>query len=137
EALLEALRRRGATMGLCTGNVEEGARLKLARGGLDGFFGWGEEAICGFAADGEARELIVEAALRRASRRLGRTVRPDAALVIGDTPRDVEAAHRVGVPVLAVATGRFSVEELRACGAERVLPTLEGRGVAGLVLGDA
>jgi phosphoglycolate phosphatase-like HAD superfamily hydrolase len=136
-ALLEALQRRGATMGLCTGNVEEGARVKLARGGLDGYFGWGEEAICGFAADGEAREHIVEAALRRAARRLGRPVRPDEALVIGDTPRDVEAARRAGVPVLAVASGRFSVEELRACGAERVLESLEGEGVAELVLGEA
>ena len=136
-ALLGTLSRRGATMGLCTGNVEEGARVKLARGGLDGYFGWGEEAICGFAADGEARERIVEAALRRAARRLGRPVRPDEALVIGDTPRDVEAARRTGVPVLAVATGRFSVEELRACGADRVLPSLEGAGVAGLVLGEA
>jgi phosphoglycolate phosphatase-like HAD superfamily hydrolase len=136
-ALLGALRRRGATMGLCTGNVEEGARVKLARGGLDGYFGWGEEAICGFAADGEAREHIVEAALRRAARRLGRPVRPDEALVIGDTPRDVEAARRAGVPALAVASGRFSVEELRACGAERVLESLEGEGVAELVLGEA
>ena len=136
-ALLSALSSRGATMGLCTGNVEEGARLKLARGGLDGFFGWGEEAVCGFAADGEARERIVAAALRRASRRLGRSVRPDEALVIGDTPRDVEAAHRIGVPVLAVATGRFSAEELRASGADRVLPSLEGQGVADLVLGPA
>lgn len=136
-ALLGALAERGATMGLCTGNVEEGARLKLARGGLDGYFGWGEEAICGFAADGEARERIVEAALRRASRRLGRPVRPGEALVIGDTPRDVEAAHRVGVPVLGVATGRFSAEELRDCGADRVLPSLEGEGVPDVVLGLA
>jgi len=136
-ALLAVLRRRGALMGLCTGNVEEGARVKLARGGLDGYFGWGEEAICGFAADGEARERIVEAALRRAARRLGRPVRPDEALVIGDTPLDVEAARRTGVPVLAVATGRFSVEELRACGAEQVLPSLAGEGVAELVLGQA
>ncbi|HEU4385302.1 MAG TPA: HAD family hydrolase [Anaeromyxobacteraceae bacterium] len=133
-ALLSALASRGAAMGLCTGNVEEGARLKLARGGLDGFFGWGEEAICGFAADGEARERIVAAALRRASRRLGRPVRPEEALVVGDTPRDVEAAHRMGVPALAVATGRFSVEELRASGAEHVLPSLEGQLAADLVL---
>ncbi len=136
-ALLSDLSRQGATMGLCTGNVEEGARVKLARGGLDGYFGWGEESICGFAADGEARERIVAAALRRASRRLGRPVQPDEALIIGDTPRDVEAGHQVGVPVLAVATGRFSLEELRAAGADRVLESLEGPGVAELVLGRA
>lgn len=135
-ALLRALRNRGAVMALCTGNVEEGARVKLARGGLDGYFGWGEEAICGFAADGEAREHIVEAALRRAARRLGRPVRPGEALIIGDTPRDVEAAHRTGAAVLAVATGRFSVEELAACAPGRVLPDLAGEGVADLILGE-
>jgi phosphoglycolate phosphatase-like HAD superfamily hydrolase len=46
------------------------------------------------------------------------------ALVIGDTPRDVQAAHEVGVPVLAVATGRFSAEELRQAGADIVVDSL-------------
>ena len=133
-ALLGALRNRGAVMALCTGNVEEGARVKLSRGGLDGYFGWGEEAICGFAADGEARQHVVEAALRRAARRLGRPLHPGEALIIGDTPRDVEAARRAGVRVLAVATGRFSVEELTACRPDRVLPSLDGESVADLIL---
>ena len=133
--LLDGLRRRGAPMGLCTGNVAEGARIKLSRGGLDAFFEWGADAICGFAADGEARERIVEAALRRASARLGRPVAPAEALVIGDTPRDGEAARSAGVPVLAVATGRYGVEELAACGADRVVPSLEGPAVAALLAG--
>jgi len=133
--LLDGLRGRGAAMGLCTGNVAEGARIKLSRGGLDAFFEWGAGAICGFGADGEARERIVEAALRRASARLGRSVAPAEALVIGDTPRDVEAAHNAGVPVLAVATGRYGVEELAACGADRVVPSLEGPEVASLLAG--
>jgi phosphoglycolate phosphatase-like HAD superfamily hydrolase len=133
--LLDGLRRRGVAMGLCTGNVAEGARIKLRRGGLDTFFEWGPGAICGFADDGEARERIVEAALRRASARLGRPVTPAEALVIGDTPRDVEAARSAGVPVLAVATGRYGVEELAACGADRVVPSLEGAEVASLLAG--
>ncbi len=133
--LLEGLRRRRVAMGLCTGNVADGARIKLSRGGLEAFFEWGPEAICGFAADGEARERIVEAALRRASARLGRTVSPGEALVIGDTPRDVAAARAAGVPVLAVATGRYGVEELAACGADRVVPSLEGPAVAALLAG--
>jgi len=126
EEALSGLASEGALLGLCTGNVREGARLKLARGGLDRFFGFGEADLNGFAQDGEARERIVEAALRRASLQLGRRVEPDEALVIGDTPRDVAAARAVGVPVLAVATGRFSVEELRACGADWALPSLAG-----------
>lgn len=133
--LLEELRGRGAVLGLCTGNVAEGARIKLGHGGIDHYFGFGEGDVNGFAHDGEARERIVEAALRRASARLGRRVAPSEALVIGDTPRDVAAARAVGVPVLAVATGRFGAEALAACGADRVLPTLAEPGAADLLLG--
>jgi phosphoglycolate phosphatase-like HAD superfamily hydrolase len=125
-SLLGDLARGGATLGLCTGNVPEGARLKLARGGLDAFFEWGPRAIAGFAGDGEARERVLEAALRRGAEWLGHPLDPGDALVIGDTPRDVEAARAHGVPVLAVATGRFTVAELREAGADAVLPTLEG-----------
>ncbi len=126
EALLERLSAaRGAAYGLCTGNVVDGARHKLARGGLDRFFEWHPDAIGGFAHDGEARDRVVAAAVRRASARLGRAVAPQECLVVGDTPRDVEAAHMVGCPVLAVATGRYSAEALAAAGAERVVPTLE------------
>ncbi len=123
--LLGTLSRAGAPLGLCTGNVAEGALLKLRRGGLDVFFEWGPEAVSGFAGDGEARERIVEAALRRAARRLGPGFRPTDALVIGDTPRDVAAARAMGVPVLAVATGRFGPAELLQSGADLVLPSLE------------
>jgi phosphoglycolate phosphatase-like HAD superfamily hydrolase len=46
--------------------------------------------------------------------------------VIGDTPRDVAAAHAIGAEIVAVATGGFDVEALRATGAARVLADLEG-----------
>jgi len=123
--LLADLAGEGAVLGLCTGNVPEGARLKLRRGGLDAYFEWGPSAIAGFAPDGEARERVLRAALRRGAERLG-ALRPSDALVIGDTPRDVAAARAEGVPVLAVATGRFAAGELRDAGADAVLPTLEG-----------
>ncbi len=134
---LAALEAEGAVLGLCTGNVAAGARIKLGRGGLDRYFGFGEGDVNGFAHDGEAREHIVAAALRRASARLGRTVAPREALVIGDTPRDVEAAHAVGVPVLAVATGRFTAAELRACGADAVVESLAAPEVPALLRGAA
>jgi len=121
---LAALRDAGRPFGLCTGNVVAGARVKLAHAGLERFFEWDDGAIAGFAADGEAREDVVAAALRRAAARLGRPVAAGEALIVGDTPRDVSAAHLHGCPVLAVATGRYGVEELRATGAEWVVPTL-------------
>jgi phosphoglycolate phosphatase-like HAD superfamily hydrolase len=132
---LEVLRGRGALVALCTGNVAEGARLKLARGGLDAFFDWGAAAVCGFAADGEEREHVVRAALERASARRGRALEPREALVIGDTPRDVSAAHAVGIPVLGVATGRYGEAELRQAGADHVVPSLADAAARRVLLG--
>jgi phosphoglycolate phosphatase len=133
--LLDALRARSLPFGLCTGNLEGGARVKLARGGLDGHFEWGPHAIGGFAHDGEARERVVAAALTRASARLGRTIHAREALVVGDTPRDVAAARHVGCPVLAVATGRYAASELAACGADHVSPTLADAAALRILLG--
>ncbi len=134
--LLQALATRGTLTGLCTGNVLAGARIKLDHGGLTRFFGFGADDVFGFAEDAEAREGIVRAAVRRAGARLGRPLPPEEALVIGDTPRDIHAAHAAGCPALGVATGRFSVEELRAAGADVVVPTLESQCVRALLLGE-
>jgi len=135
EATLTRLRDAGRPFGLCTGNVAEGARVKLSHGRLDRFFEWGEGAIAGFAADGEAREDVVAAAVRRSASRLGRAVAPGEALIVGDTPRDVAAAHLHGCPVLAVATGHFSVDELRAAGAEWAVPSLDAPEAHAVLLG--
>lgn len=132
---LEALSARGALVALCTGNVEAGARIKLSRGGLVRYFEWGTSAVCGFAADGEARERVVLAALERASARLKRPVAPAEALVIGDTPRDVSAARHAGCPMLAVATGRYAESDLRDTGADHVVPTLQHPDALRILLG--
>jgi phosphoglycolate phosphatase-like HAD superfamily hydrolase len=124
-ALLEALTARGAAFGLCTGNVAAGARVKLRRGGLERWFDWGPRGMHGFAEDGEARPRVVAAALRRVADALGREVRPAEVLIVGDTPRDVWAAHEVGCPALCVATGNFDEAALRAAGADAVAATLE------------
>lgn len=137
EALLAALRSRGALYGLCTGNVPGAARLKLARGGLDVLFGFGENDPNGFATDGEARERVVAAALRRAATRLGRPLDPARALVIGDTPRDIWAARANGCSTLAVATGNFDLPALRAEKADLAVPNLELRHVGAFLLGEA
>jgi len=134
-AALDALRDREALLGLCTGNVARGALLKLGRGGLDGYFDFAPGGVFGFAADGEEREKLVHAALRRATARLGRAFAPREALVVGDTPRDVEAAHLAGCPALCVATGRYSEDELRASGADHVVPSLAHPGALRLLLG--
>jgi phosphoglycolate phosphatase-like HAD superfamily hydrolase len=137
EEALAGLRVAGRPFGLCTGNVVAGARVKLSHAGLEHFFEWGDAAIAGFAADGEARADVVAAALRRAAARLGRPVPASEALVVGDTPRDVSAAHLHGCPVLAVATGRFSVEELRAAGAEWTVATLAAPEARAVLMGSS
>jgi len=112
-ALVERLRpRNDVLLGLCTGNLERGAQLKLASAGL-----WGNFRFGGYGSDAEPRPDIVRAAWKRAQA-LGAT----SGLVIGDTPRDVLAAHEAGLPACGVATGRYTVQELLAHGAEMVLP---------------
>jgi phosphoglycolate phosphatase-like HAD superfamily hydrolase len=123
--LLSALTARGAAFGLCTGNVAAGARVKLRRGDLERWFDWSPRAMHGFAEDGEARPLVVAAAVRRVAAALAREVRPAEVLVVGDTPRDVWAAHEIGCPALCVATGNFDEAALREAGADWVAPTLE------------
>jgi phosphoglycolate phosphatase-like HAD superfamily hydrolase len=60
----------------------------------------------------------------------GHDLRASEVAVVGDTPRDVDAARAVGALSVAVATGAYSVEQLRATGADHVLATLE-RGFPG------
>ncbi len=123
--LLPALQARGVPYGLCTGNVVAGARVKLARAGLEDRFDWSPRGMHGFAEDGEARHRVVAAAVRRVGEGLGRAVAASEVLIVGDTPRDVEAGHAVGCPVLCVATGNFDAAALRQAGADAVVETLE------------
>jgi len=102
-----------ALLGLCTGNHVRGAELKLSSAGL-----WGCWKFGGYGSDAEARAEIVRTAFRRAQE-LGAT----DALVIGDTPRDILAAHEAGLPACGVATGRWSIHDLATHGAEKVIAT--------------
>ena len=122
---LERLRARGRPLGLCTGNLALGARLKLRHAGLEDHFDWSPAGLHGFAEDGEARAHLVAAAVGRVAAALGRTVAPAEVLIIGDTPRDVVAAREVGCAVLCVATGNFDAAALLACGPDAVAESLE------------
>jgi len=110
--LLPALAARGdVLLGLCTGNLERGAELKLGATGL-----WQHFSFGGYGSDAEPRPLIVKKAWERAQAR-GAT----EALVIDDTPRGILAAHANGLPACGVATGRFSAHDLGVHGAEMVV----------------
>jgi phosphoglycolate phosphatase-like HAD superfamily hydrolase len=111
--LLAALAGRdGVAVGLGTGNLREGARMKLAHASLDEHFAFG-----GFGSDHEDRATIVSIGAERGAARLGLPVARCRVVVIGDTPHDVAAARAIGAESLAVETSGYAGDELRAAGA--------------------
>jgi phosphoglycolate phosphatase len=106
-------------MGLLTGNVKQGARIKLEPFSLNRFF-----SVGAFGDDGEDRNRLLPIAVERLSRVKGVVVDYTDCIVIGDTPRDVDCAKAHGATSIAVATGPFDVETLRETRAELVLEDL-------------
>jgi phosphoglycolate phosphatase-like HAD superfamily hydrolase len=109
----------GVALGLLTGNIQGGARLKLASAGL-----WDHFAVGSFGSDHEERDELPAIALVRARERWGRPIEACDALIVGDTPRDVACGRAGGIRTLAVATGTFGAEALREAGADHVLDDL-------------
>jgi phosphoglycolate phosphatase len=100
-------------LALLTGNVVEGARIKLATLGVDSYFptgGFGEEPV--------TRSRLAEVALDEARRYYHADFPPRRTFVLGDTVRDIEAGRAIGAHTVAVATGTVSFETLAAAGAE-------------------
>jgi phosphoglycolate phosphatase len=117
---LDQLHRDGCLLGLTTGGTEAAAHIKLARGDLNHYFSFG-----GYGSDSPDRTELTRRALERAGTVLGQAVDPGSVPVVGDTPLDIDAAHGAGAIGVGVATGHYSVDELRAAGADLVLRTLE------------
>jgi len=104
---------------LLTGNLREGARLKLGHVGIWHYFEFGA-----FADDSANRNELGPFALRRAREKLGLDFPPERVWIIGDTPHDIACGKAIGAKTIGVATGSFSVAELAACGATRVFADL-------------
>jgi phosphoglycolate phosphatase-like HAD superfamily hydrolase len=130
EAALDAAAAAGAAVGLGTGNLHDGARLKLSRVGLFERFSFG-----GFGSDHEHRATLLAVGARRGGAALGAPVEEVRVVVIGDTPKDVAAALEIGAECLAVATGTFSAEELAASGPTHVFRDLAEEGALRALLG--
>ena len=119
--LIEALEARpDRRIGLLTGNIEVGAGAKLRAVGIDP----DRFAVCAFGSDHEVRGELPAIAQRRALEQLGLRVEGDAIIIIGDTPADIDCARPIGARAIAVATGRYSVEELAAHGPVAVFADL-------------
>jgi len=116
-ALLDVLEAdRDVLLGLLTGNVITGARLKLVAAGLAP-----ERFIVGaYGSDHHRRNELAPVAARRAEPYFGRMPVGAEVVVIGDTPADVSCGACIGARTIAVATGGYTVSELETAGADRV-----------------
>lgn len=107
--LIKALsKREDIILGIATGNIKEAALIKLGRSGLGHYFRFG-----GFGSDFEDREEIIRIAIERGKGFLNKENGFDGIFVIGDTPLDIIAARVVGVKAVAVATGSYSISDLK------------------------
>ena len=119
--ILDALEaRKDVVLGLLTGNVETGARVKLRAAGIDP----DRFRVNAFGSDHEHRPQLPAIAQRRASENLGLEIVGERVIVIGDTPADIECGRELGARAIAVASGHYTVEQLEAHDPYAVFPSL-------------
>lgn len=106
---------------LVTGNLPTLAGYKLEAFDLHHHLDF---EIGGYGSVSEDRHDLVAMAIDRASVKHGTRFPATSVIVIGDTPMDVAAGRHHGTVTVGVATGRYTADELRACGATVVLPDL-------------
>jgi phosphoglycolate phosphatase-like HAD superfamily hydrolase len=119
EELLPKLIDDGYLLGLVTGNLEAAAHIKLHRAQLNRFFSFG-----GYGSDSTDRGELTKIALERATLVYGEPVTPEQAIVVGDTPHDVEGAHAAGMACVGVGSHNYTVDQLRAAGADYAIASL-------------
>jgi phosphoglycolate phosphatase len=120
QELLPRLIDDGYLLGLVTGNVEAAAHVKFHRARLNRFFSFG-----GYGSDAMDRGELTRIALKRATMVYGEPLSPAQAIVVGDTPHDVEGAHAAGVACVGVGSHHFNVEQLRDAGADYAIASLQ------------
>jgi phosphoglycolate phosphatase len=108
-------------LALGTGNLEKGARIKLAPTGLNSYF-----TIGAFGSDAEDRAELLEIGRKRVEKERGTSILREHVYVVGDTELDVKAARRAGFNAVAVATGNRSKQELAQADPDYLLDDLTG-----------
>ncbi len=119
EQTLKRLGEAGVMLGLVSGAMEGAARTKLMPGNLNRYFVFGA-----YGSDSPDRPELTKLAIEKAARLHGRLT-PAQVSVVGDTPRDIEAAQAAGAVSVGVATGHYSTKELLAAHGDHVLGSLE------------
>ncbi|HEU4324803.1 MAG TPA: HAD family hydrolase [Roseiflexaceae bacterium] len=118
---LERLTGAGVVQSVLTGNLKPVARFKLDLMGLTGFFDLESGA---YGSDHHHRVELVPIAAARAAQRHGHQFRGHEIVVIGDTPNDIACGKAAGARTVAVASGPFSLDQLRAHQPDAALPDL-------------
>jgi phosphoglycolate phosphatase-like HAD superfamily hydrolase len=107
-SLLDTLKERdNVLLGIATGNVAIGAKRKLEMAKLDHYFSFG-----GYGSDASSRTDIIRKAIQRGQEASGHPL--GETIVIGDTPHDIRSGQEAGTKTVGVATGRFTLNELRS-----------------------
>jgi phosphoglycolate phosphatase-like HAD superfamily hydrolase len=110
--------RQECVLGLLTGNVVEGARLKLRSGGLE----FERFVVGAFGSDHVQRTELPRVALERAREILGLELSGPDLVIVGDTPADMKCGQGVGARAVGVATAAYRVDQLLAAGAHVAFP---------------
>lgn len=100
--------REDLLVGLLTGNIEASAQVKLETAALDGF------ALGAFGEHHEDRSALPTLAVEAAARLRGESISGGEIIIVGDTPHDITCGKHLGVNTIAVATGKFGMEELQS-----------------------
>ena len=123
----------GVVLGLLTGNMAQGAALKLRAAGLDP----DRFRVGAYGSDAAHRPDLPVIAARRAEPYFGRIPCGSEVVIIGDTPADIACGSGIGARAIAVATGAYSVADLMACGPHAAFENLtDTNGVLEAILGS-
>lgn len=115
---LSVLHEMNLAIGLLTGNLEKGAKIKLNAFGLNDYFIDGA-----FGSDDEDRDKLLPVAIGKFAQK-GLEFAPEDCIIVGDTPSDVQCARVHGAHCIAVATGPYSKESLDNTAADIVIDSL-------------
>jgi len=118
ESVLRHLAGKGALLGVATGNLEAIGWIKIEQAGLREWFKFG-----GFSDHFSIRPELIGQAAKKARELAGTEA---SVCVVGDTPKDIDAARANYLPVIAVATGNYSFEELKKYQPEACASSLAG-----------
>jgi phosphoglycolate phosphatase len=119
ELINELDRHEHALLGLLTGNIERGARLKLQRFDLNKYF-----PVGAYGSDAMDRMALPEIAKQRGEKHYGQSFEPGQLVIIGDAENDIRCAKGFGAKSLAVNTGRTTREQLAALSPDYLFSSL-------------